>query len=84
MKGNGGKRVVQWDPDGRNVRAGSGIIRIIDIITIIHIIDIISCRSKILRITAKKSGCSFILQRIQADPSLLHQLDVHARYHASD
>jgi hypothetical protein len=41
MKGSGGKCVVRWDPDGRNVRAGPGIIRIIDIITIIHIIDII-------------------------------------------
>ncbi len=32
-------------------------------------------RSEILRITTKKSGCTFILQRILADPSLLHQLD---------
>ena len=32
MKGTGGKRIVRWDPDGRNVRAGPGIICIIHII----------------------------------------------------
>jgi hypothetical protein len=38
MKGIRDKRVVRWDPDGRNVRAGPGIIHIISIISIIHII----------------------------------------------
>ena len=41
MKGIRDKRVVRWDPDGRNVRAGPGIIHIITIMTIIHIITII-------------------------------------------
>ena len=87
MKGSGGKWIVRWDADGRNVRAGPGIIAIVLIILIIPVICIIFIflfRSKILRITAKKCGCSFVLQRILADPSLLHQFDVHARYHASD
>ena len=38
MKGIRDKRVVRWDPDGRNVRAGPGIIHIILIMSIIHII----------------------------------------------
>ena len=29
MKGSGSKKVVKWDPDGRNVRPGPGIIAII-------------------------------------------------------
>ena len=41
MKGNGGRRIVRWDPDGRNVRAGPGIILIIAIICIIPLIAII-------------------------------------------
>ena len=29
MKGSGRKKVAKWDPDGRNVRPGPGIIAII-------------------------------------------------------
>jgi hypothetical protein len=36
-----GQRIVRWDPDGRNVRAGPGIIVIIDINDIIRRIDVI-------------------------------------------
>ena len=43
MKGSGDRRIVQCDPDGRNVRAGPGIIVIIYIICIIRLIAII-CR----------------------------------------
>ena len=35
LKGRSGKRVVRWDPDGRNVTAGPGIIYIMYIIAII-------------------------------------------------
>jgi hypothetical protein len=38
LKGSSSKRVVKWDPDGRNVRPGPGIISIIAIILIILII----------------------------------------------
>ena len=38
MKGIRDKRVVRLDPDGRNVRAGPGIIHIISIMSIIHIL----------------------------------------------
>jgi hypothetical protein len=38
MKGSGSKKVVKWDPDGRNVRPGPGIIAIIAFIMIILII----------------------------------------------
>ena len=41
MKGIRDNRVVRWDPDGRNVRAGPGIIHIISIMTIKRIITII-------------------------------------------
>ena len=47
LKGSKGTRVVRWDPDGRNVTAGPGIIhityimRIIAIICIVYIIHII-------------------------------------------
>ncbi len=34
MKESGGKRIVRWDADGRNVRAGPGIIAIILIVAI--------------------------------------------------
>ena len=34
-------RVVKWDADGRNVRAGPGIIAIIEIIYIIYITTVI-------------------------------------------
>jgi hypothetical protein len=63
LKGSSGKRVVLWDPDGRNVTAGPGIISIISIIAIkcimqlmtiilIIIIFVLFCRRKILRISA--------------------------------
>jgi hypothetical protein len=35
MKGSHRTRIVKWDPDGRNVRPGQGIITIIGIICII-------------------------------------------------
>ena len=41
MKGSRGKRIVRWDADGRNVRAGPGIILIISIIAIMTFISII-------------------------------------------
>ena len=41
MKGNRGTRIVKWDPDGRNVRPGPGIIAIMYIMHIICIISII-------------------------------------------
>ena len=41
MKGIRDKRVVRWDPGGRNVRAGPGIIHIIFIMSIMRIIRII-------------------------------------------
>ena len=41
MKGNRGTRIVTWDPDGRNVRPGPGIIAIMYIMHIICIISII-------------------------------------------
>jgi hypothetical protein len=41
LKGSRGTRIVRWDPDGRNVRPGPGIIVIININVIIHIIFII-------------------------------------------
>ena len=40
MKGNNRTRIVKWDPDGRNVRPGPGIITFIRIIPIIHNIGI--------------------------------------------
>ena len=33
MKGTRGKQIVRWDPDGRNVRAGPGIICIMHVIS---------------------------------------------------
>ena len=41
MKSVKDKRVVRWDPDGRNVRAGPGIIPIIFLITIKSLMTII-------------------------------------------
>jgi hypothetical protein len=40
MKGSRGARIVKWDPDGRNVRAGPGIIAIMYIMSFIYIISI--------------------------------------------
>ena len=40
MKGKDRTRIVKWDPDGRNVRPGPGIITFIRIIPIIHNIGI--------------------------------------------
>ncbi len=37
LKGSRGTRVVRWDPDGRNVTAGPGIIHIMHITTFIAI-----------------------------------------------
>ena len=39
MKGSNRTRIVKWDPDGRNVRPGPGIITIIGIICIIYVIS---------------------------------------------
>ncbi len=41
MKGANRQRVVRWDPNGRNVRAGPGITLIIAFITRMYIILII-------------------------------------------
>ena len=41
LKGSGSKRVVKWDPDGRNVHPGPGVIATIAFIIIIVIILII-------------------------------------------
>ena len=41
LKGVNRQRIVKWDADGRNVRAGPGIILIIAFKTIMHIITII-------------------------------------------
>ena len=41
MKGIKDKRVVRWDADGRNVRAGPGIIALIIIIAVMAFILII-------------------------------------------
>ncbi len=41
MKGTNRQSIVKWDPDGRNVRPGPGIVAFICIICIIHIIRII-------------------------------------------
>ncbi len=40
MKGSHGTRIVKWDPDGRNVRPGQGIIAIMFFIHILYIISI--------------------------------------------
>ncbi len=40
MKGRNRQRIVKWDPDGRNVRPGPGIISFICIMYIIHVIRI--------------------------------------------
>ena len=49
LKGSRGKRVVRWDPDGRNVKAGPGIMHIMYIISfkrIIYIIPINCCHDR--------------------------------------
>ncbi len=38
MEGQRDKRIVRWDPDGRNVRPGPGCFIIITVIYIIYII----------------------------------------------
>ena len=40
MKGKNRQRIVKWDPDGRNVRPGPGIISFISFISIISIMTI--------------------------------------------
>ena len=63
LKGSGSKRVVKWDPDGRNVRPGPGIIAIIAFIVIIAMILIMfhlfRIRCQTLRNRAKKSRGTF-------------------------
>ena len=47
MTGSKGKRVVRWDPDGRNVTTGPGIICIMYVITIKTINTLITIISSI-------------------------------------
>jgi hypothetical protein len=81
LKGSRGKRVVRWDPDGRNVTAGPGIIYIMYIIAIISLKCIMHITFSMIRSFAgaihyesqrKKSWSPFVLQRVLVDSAFLH------------
>ena len=78
MKGSDRQRIVKWDPDGRNVRPGPGIIAFIRIMCIIHIIPAkTSTDINILRSLSYRQ-CIILIMYIVRSMQFIHIINIIA------